>query len=160
MRIARFGTVGLALVALTAPSAASAHAGFTLGPVVQASAASPLYPCADADTGDGINYPSTEVEPFVAVNPTDPDNIIGAYQQDRWSDGGANGLGGSVSFDGGAIWSQVFPPFSTCAGGTRYPRATDPWVSFDAAGRAYWISLGLVNQDLAGSDIEVATSTN
>ena len=103
---------------------------------------------------------NTEVEPFVAVNPTNLDNVIGAYQQDRWSDGGAHGLVASRSMDGGATWAQDFATFSTCSGGSLYPRATDPWVSFDSAGRAYQISLGLFSAALAGSDVETSTSTN
>ena len=51
------------------------------------------------------NFKDTEVEPLVAVNPnqTDrPNNVIGVYQEDRWSDGGAHGLLAATSFDGGA----------------------------------------------------------
>jgi hypothetical protein len=40
----------------------------------------------------GTNYVNAEVEPRVAVNPTNPSNIVGVFQQDRWSTGGAHGL--------------------------------------------------------------------
>jgi hypothetical protein len=94
------------------------------------------------------NYLNSELEPFVAVNPTDPDNIIGVYQQDRYTFGGARGLGAAVSHDGGATWSSSFPHFSTCAGGTEanggdFQRASDPWVTFSPNGDAYFISLSL-----------------
>ena len=82
----------------------------------------------------GINYPRSEVEPFGSVNPTNPSNIVTVFQQDRWSNGGAHGLAAGVSTNGGATWSVVPLPFSTCAPGTpadlQYEAASDPWVSF------------------------------
>src|SRR5258708_37349870 len=39
-----------------------------------------------------FNYRNSEVEPSLAVNPVKAANLIGAWQQDRWSDGGAHGL--------------------------------------------------------------------
>jgi hypothetical protein len=53
-----------------------------------------------------INYVNSELEPFVAVNPTNPSNIIGVYQQDRYTFGGARGLAAAISHDGGATWSS------------------------------------------------------
>src|SRR4051812_16389101 len=35
-----------------------------------------------------VNYPDSEVEPHVAVDPTDPNHLIASFQQDRWNDGG------------------------------------------------------------------------
>lgn len=157
--------IGSILVVLSAPAMAIASAGpYVLGPVISASGSSPFAACTAGDDPNAdppsVNYVNTEVEPFVAVNPTNLDNVIGAYQQDRWSDGGAHGLVASRSMDGGGTWAQDFGTFSTCSGGSLYPRATDPWVSFDSAGRAYQISLGLFSAALAGSDVETSTSTN
>jgi hypothetical protein len=39
-----------------------------------------------------------EVEPYVAVNPRSAASLIGVWQQDRWSNGGARGLLAGVSF--------------------------------------------------------------
>ena len=39
-----------------------------------------------------VNYPGAEVEPHVAADPTNPSHLVGAVQQDRWNDGGSNGL--------------------------------------------------------------------
>jgi hypothetical protein len=82
----------------------------------------------------GINYTRSEVEPFGSVNPTDPGNIVTTFQQDRWSNGGAHGLAAGASRDGGASWSVVPLPFSSCAPNTpadlQYEAASDPWVSF------------------------------
>jgi hypothetical protein len=83
----------------------------------------------------GVVFPDTEVEPWIEVNPQDPQDIASFWQQDRWSDGGAHGLVAGVSDDGGATWSKTWPAFSNCAGGTaanggNYERASDPWLSW------------------------------
>lgn len=87
------------------------------------------------------NFPDAEVEPYVAVDPTNPLHLIGSMQQDRWSDGGSNGLTNVVSNDGGATWQLAAgqPQFSVCEGAAQgspgdLNRATDPWVSFSADG--------------------------
>lgn len=88
----------------------------------------------------GTNYGSVEVEPWVAVDPTRPGHLVGVWQQDRWSNGGAHGIGTAVSFDGGATWSTHTPQLGRCAGGTAggdYQRATDPWVTFAADGTVF-----------------------
>jgi hypothetical protein len=88
-----------------------------------------------------VLYPNSEIEPRSAINPANALNIVGEYQQDRWSDGGARGLVASVSHDGGSTWKRVVVPGVTrCSGGT-YDRASDPWVSFASNGDLYAISL-------------------
>ena len=95
-----------------------------------------------------VNYPDSEVEPYVAVNPANPMHLIGTFQQDRWNDGGANGLTNVVSTNGGASWSLAAgqPAFTICEGAVSgspgyLDRATDPWVAFSADGQvAYSIS--------------------
>src|SRR5688572_1096808 len=56
----------------------------------------------------GTNYPGAEVEPFVDVNPMNPDNVVGNWQQDRWSNGGATGNMSAYSENGGQSWT--IPP--------------------------------------------------
>jgi hypothetical protein len=108
-------------------------------------------------TQTGTNYPGAEVEPFVDVNLTNDDNLVGAWQQDRWSNGGSTGQMSAFSNDGGLSWTT--PPISTasntgqakfsrCTGGNAenggdYERATDPWVSFSPNGVVHQISLGI-----------------
>ena len=94
----------------------------------------------------GTNFSGNEVEPSVAVDPRNVLHLIGAWQQDRWSNGGANAIGTAASFDGGATWTQRTPAFSRCAGGDAgnhgdYERATDPWVTFAADGTAFLSAL-------------------
>jgi hypothetical protein len=117
-----------------------------------ASGASPFPPgCGGAGEAfdSSVLCQNAEVEPSVAVNPTNPDNIVGFWQQDRWSDGGAHGLLAGVSMDGGQTWSHSAPKFSRCAGGAGdnggYHRSSDPWVSFSPNGVVHAISISFDN---------------
>ena len=72
---------------------------------------------------DGTLYRNAEVEPWVSSNPADRRNLIAVWQQDRWSNGGAQGLLTGVSFDRGDSWRRPTPPpFSRCAGGNACQR--------------------------------------
>jgi hypothetical protein len=93
------------------------------------------------------------VEPYLAINPSNPSNLVGAWQQDRWSDGGAHGLVAGSSMDGGKTWKRHKLPLSVCAGGTQanggnYARASDPWVSISPDGTAYVISISFTGATL------------
>lgn len=91
---------------------------------------------------NGRVFPSVEVEPSLAIDPTDPQHLIAAWQQDRWSSGGANGIGIAASFDGGASWTASAPRLGRCSGGDEaYDRATDPWLAIAADGTAYLLAL-------------------
>jgi len=128
------------LVALMITTTSSA-AATTVAPLTLVSGPSPFASCTIGGGPGAINYVNAEVEPFVAVNPTNPKNIIGAWQQDRWNDGGARGLVAGFSFNGGKTWRETPLPFSACAGGLGYERASDPWVSFGPDGTAYAVSI-------------------
>jgi hypothetical protein len=98
--------------------------------------------------GTNFNYPNSEVEPWVAVSPTNPNDVAGMWQQDRWSDGGAHGLVAAVSHNGGATFAYSIPHYSNCAGGTAanngdYGRSSDPWVSWAPNGDLWSISLSV-----------------
>ena len=96
----------------------------------------------------GTNYPSAEVEPSVTVNPFDHNRIVGAFQQDRWSDGGAKGLIAAYSSDGGRHFGETTLPFSECApGGLPYERASDAWVSTGPDGTVYASGLDFDQKD-------------
>src|SRR4030088_2732486 len=60
--------------------------------LARVSGASPFATCAIQPLPGEVNYLNAEVEPWVAVNPRTPANIIGVWQQDRWQFGGARGL--------------------------------------------------------------------
>lgn len=94
----------------------------------------------------GVLYRNSETEPYLAVNPTDPDNMIAAWHQDRWSTGAAQGVGAAYTFDGGISWTFVNIPFTRCSGGTPrsagdFERASDPWISFGPDGTAHYMAL-------------------
>jgi hypothetical protein len=109
--------------------------------------------------GPGTSYVNAEVEPWVAVNPANPSNVIGAWQQDRWSNGGSHGLVAGYSFDGGHTWRRTNLPFSACAGGLGYERASDPWVSIGPDGTAYSVSISF-NQSNNSNSVAAAVSND
>ncbi len=138
------GTLTAAL-ALALPAAA-AGPSVTLGPLVQISGPSPFGGCSADDVAGqeaqgSINFPDSEIEPFIDVNSAGPSHMVAVWQQDRWSDGGSRGLVPGVSDDNGADWTTVAgPKFTVCQGGT-FERASDPWVTFGPTGDAYFMSL-------------------
>ena len=133
----------------------------TVAPLSLVSGPSPFASCTIG--GPGTNYVNAEVEPWVDVNPADPTNIIGVFQQDRWSNGGAHGLVAGVSHDGGVSWSRSWAHFSLCSGGTAanggdYERASDPWVSFGLSGTAYQVAISF-DQTTFRNGVLVSRST-
>lgn len=137
--------------------------GAVLGasPLVRVSGPSPFAGCdvSGLSLPGEINYLNAEVEPWVAVNPQDGDNLIGVWQQDRWNFGGARGQVTGVSTNGGQSWSTPVVPFSVCSGGP-YERASDPWVSISPEGTAFQISLVFDFVKDANNGVMVSRSTN
>jgi len=150
----RFSVLATLLV-ITAVALNPAWAAiFTAGPLVQVSGVSPFVACtADNVAGQsGVNFLHSEVEPWIDVNPTNSNNLVGIFQQDRWSNGGARGLVASVSTNGGSTWtSVVIPGISRCSAGI-YDRSTDPWVSFSPNGMVHQLALSF--NDIAGPLVE------
>jgi hypothetical protein len=160
MRSARIGLLLAAVALATAvllPQAQAAPAA-NEGPAVPVSGASPIAGCLGDQPGSGTNFVNSEVEPWMAVNPADPDgggpagpgdNLLGAWQQDRWNNGGSRGIVTASSFDGGLTWAlNPNTKSSTCTGGTpanggNYERASDPWVDFSPNGTAYLMTLSV-----------------
>jgi len=142
-----FGARSLALaVAATLVFASIAFGVVT--PAVVVSGPSPFAACPDGQSvgpPPGQVFVNAEVEPWIAVNPLNGSNLIGVWQQDRWTDGGSKGLGTAYTLNG-STWLHPAPiPWSTCAGSTdsAATRATDPWVSFGPDGTAHQIALAL-----------------
>jgi hypothetical protein len=86
----------------------------------------------------------------MAVNPTNMrNNLIAAWQQDRWNNGGSEGIVTASSVDGGLTWTtNATTRSSICTGGTaanggNYERASDPWVDFSPNGTGYLMSLSV-----------------
>jgi len=91
---------------------------------------------------EGNNWPHNETS--IAVNPTNPNNIIGSandYQLRLSAGGSVNETIFSrahVTFDGGQTWTSYPIPYKG------YVATGDPAVAFDASGNAYLATLGFV----------------
>jgi hypothetical protein len=157
------GIAGTALAALALTVAGGGTAAgdpYVLGPDVKVSGASTLTACPFGASDDfAAAYDNTEVEPQVAVDPTNANEITGVSQQDRWPDGGARGLSSWMSNNGGTSWGKLPDvPWSACQGGPeRFGRVTDPWVSYDKAGNLYFIGQPIDSAALGISAISVTT---
>ncbi len=150
-----FAVAVLAVAALAAQAGAVPAANE--GPAVAVSGGSPIAGCLGDQPNSGTNFVNSEIEPWMAVNPTDGpdhdgilgDNLIGAWQQDRWSNGGSRGIVTASSRDGGLTWAtNASTKSSICTGGTvangdNYERASDPWVDFSPNGTAYLMTLSV-----------------
>ncbi len=137
--LAGVGTVALG-IGMAPPASAQ-----TLGPLVLVTDQSAFAGCVldDPASQAGTLFPNTAIEPWLAVDPSEPTRLLVGVQQDRWSNGGSRGLRGALSDDGGQSWYVTLPSGVTnCTGGI-YPRASDPWVSFGPTGTAYFMSLSL-----------------
>jgi hypothetical protein len=132
----------LAAAAVLAPTAAGVP--LTASAPVEASTTNPLAAC--PPDGSGVNFPGSEVEPWLEVNPVNPDNVVTFYQQDRYSDGGAKGNVAAVSFDGGLTFpTRTVPPqLARCTPGAGpFERGTDPWISFGPTGNLHAMTLAI-----------------
>jgi hypothetical protein len=123
-------------------------------PPRQASAASPIAAGCTGGVASGTVYINAEVEPWLAVDPRDPNRLLATWQQDRWSNGGARGLMSAHSSDGGASWQRTLLPMSRCGGAAPgsagdFERASDPWVDIGPDGIAYAMGLGASGAVLA-----------
>lgn len=107
------------------------------------------YASCDVSAEEGTNYLNAEIEPWIAANPSDPNSMIAAWQQDRWSNGGSRGLVSAFTRNGGQSWSRVsVPGINKCSGGRgdfAFDRSTDPWVAIAPDGTAYFSSLSFFN---------------
>jgi hypothetical protein len=150
---------------LVTAAAAPATATAAVDPLTLVSGPSPFAAGCEGAPQTGTVFRNAEVEPWVDVNLTDPNNLVGNWQQDRWSNGGASGNLSAYSLDGGTSWT--IPPissasdtgqakFSRCTGGNAanggdFERATDPWVSFSPNGVAHQVALSINDSNFANA---------
>jgi hypothetical protein len=141
--------VSLVLTAMLALAVAPAHAGAPLSwtSIQRISPTGSPYPPGCSGSTTGNFYPGTEVEPWIATNPADDGNSVAVWQQDRYSNGGANSLRAAYSAGGQWLDPANQPAFTVCSGGTDpvvngFERASDPWVTFASDGHvAYFMAL-------------------
>jgi len=118
----------------------------------------PLGTNVDAIVGDALNNSgfsnfgctTPQNETTIAVNPTDPKNLIAGANDYRVccdSDGLNDGTGWAYySFDGGATWKNVLLPKLTAETGAKgvfkkFDSAGDPVVTFSPDGVAYYANI-------------------
>jgi hypothetical protein len=77
-----------------------------------------------------------QAEEVVAVNPTNPKNLIAGQNDSRV---GFNHCGYDWSMDGGKTWGDQLPPFYQFINldGVTFDACSDPTATFDAVGNAY-----------------------
>ena len=152
---------GLVVVVAAVPGSASA----AVDPLTLVSGASPFVAGCEGAPQTGTMFRNAEVEPWVDVNLADDDNLVGNWQQDRWSNGGASGNLSGFSLNGGTTWSIPAisaatdtgqAKFSRCTGGNAtnggdFERATDPWVSFSPNGVAHQVALAINDSNVANA---------
>jgi hypothetical protein len=98
-----------------------------------------------------------QAEEQVAVNPLDANNVIAGQNDSRV---GFNHCGFDYSLDGGATWGDGLPPFFQHLSliGHTYDAASDPALTFDGTGRA-WYSCVMFDVNSNASGLFVAPST-
>jgi hypothetical protein len=147
----KFG-VSLALISSLALAVGAPAA--TLGPLIELSRPNAVAGCDD----HFVTFPETSMavddafEPFVAVNPVNPKNIVAV-----WIQGLLQNIIAAVSLDGGRTWQQVPVPFTICSGGPLLG-AGDERVYFAPNGDAYVIAV--VGNDMPTRGIAVCKSTD
>lgn len=120
--------------------------GLALTPLVQVSGASPL---GTFIPPGGTTQIGSEVEPHLAVDPTNTSHAVAVWQQDRYTGSGARALVAAVTYDadaaGGATWSTPTPitGFDGSVTTSPYQRYSDPWVSFAPNGDVYVSALAV-----------------
>jgi hypothetical protein len=135
-----------------------------LDPQYRVSATSPFAGnCDGASAGDTF-YSNAEVEPTLAINPSNTLKMAAAWQQDRWSSGGARGIVAGASSDGGKTWSQHTLAFSICGGGTPenggdYERASDPWITAAPDGTLYLTAIAFSGGSLQPGSISAVVAS-
>lgn len=96
--------------------------------------------------------PNDAAEPAIAVNPTQPNNIVV-----DWILGPAGDVVSATSYDGGRSWQQVPLPLTTCSGGP-WAAAGDPRLAFGSDGAVY--AINALGNSLSSIFIGVNKSTD
>ena len=141
---------------------------FTSVPLVRVSEPSNLAAGCNGAPQTGTRFVDAEVGAYATMDPANPTHFVGAWQQDRWSNGGAQGVMLAASFNGGRTWSLSTAPFSRCTGGDPgnggdFERVSNAWVSASPNGNAYAITLAFSGGTFASGSknaVLVARSTD
>ena len=123
-----------------------------VGPLVELSRPNAVGTC-----DDGFSLPGTWTlndadEPFVAVNPVHPNNIVAT-----WWQGPLQNVVAAVSLDAGQTWQKVPIPFTVCSGGA-FLAAGDERLAFAPNGDLY--AFVVLGNSLATTTTAVSKSTD
>jgi hypothetical protein len=103
--------------------------------------------------------PDTTIEPDIALDPNNPNDIVAVYQEGRFRNGAAVDIGFATSLDGGRTWVHGNMPHLTQAVGGEWERASDPAVAFGPDHAVYVNSL-VVSFHAGVSGMAVQRSTD
>ncbi len=104
---------------------------------------------------------NTQVEPDVAMDPNDPNDIVAVVQQGRFKTGGSADPGFATSLDGGATWTHGNLPGLTKAVGGPFDRASDPTVIFGPDHTVYASTIAFsFGKKVCPSAVTVQSSTD
>ena len=146
-----FGVAALALItSFLVPSGGTAS---PLGPLIELSRPNAVGTCDTGFSGPPATWTLDDtLEPFMAVNPVNPKNIVVVWIQGLLQD-----IIAATTFDGGRTWQRVPVPFTTCSGGP-YLGAGDERLCFAPNGDLYAISV--VGMDMPTRGVAVCKSTD
>jgi hypothetical protein len=146
-------TLVMACASLAGPLSLPAGAQDSqLGPLIELSRPNAVGSCDDGFDVFGTWPLDDAAEPFVAVNPANPKNIVA-----EWIQGPIQNSVAATSLDGGRTWQQVPIPLTVCSGGP-FLGAADPWLSFSPNGDLH--AIGIAGASLADRGISVNKSSD
>ncbi|HKV37844.1 MAG TPA: sialidase family protein [Blastocatellia bacterium] len=110
---------------------------------------------------DVLAQAATHAEPYLDANPSNPSNLSGGWQENRFPDNiaGARALSYGTSFDLGQTWTANLIPGLTKIDGGVWDRASDPWVAFGPNNQVYFSSL-VFDEGAPDNGIDVSVSTD
>ncbi|HEX6714953.1 MAG TPA: sialidase family protein [Thermoleophilaceae bacterium] len=161
-----FGALAATLALAVTPAYASAPLSWTFMGPVSPSASPYSDPTGCSGNTTGVVYPGTEVEPWIATNPANAGNSVAVWQQDRYTNGGANSLRAAYSVNNSWANPANQPAFTLCSGGdpesvgvNGFERASDPWVTIASDGHvAYFMALAFNQSHALDSAMTVSRS--
>ncbi len=126
-----------------------------IGPLVEISRPNAVGSCDDGVRLAGTTLTIDDaVEPFVAVNPVHPNNIVAA-----WWQGQIQNVVAAVSFDGGSTWQRIPIPFTVCSGGL-FLGVGDERLAFAPNGDLYAMAVVGNSLELGTERMAVSKSTD
>jgi hypothetical protein len=126
-----------------------------VGPVVEISRPNAVPGgCNTGFTAFGTFPIENATEPFVAVNPINPKNVVAAWFQGVFQD-----MIAGVSFDEGQNWQRVPIPLTVCSGGP-FLATADPWLSFAPNGDLHAVAITWNSNSASDREIVVSKSAD